>query len=181
MFLAILAKCHKHCKRGAPRSPGPHRVPRRPPEGNLVIAISPRREAWRTSNCTRHYHRRPHHLGILGAQNGGARPLEVSTRGASQQPPRRPTIVTRETDSRWIPAGFEKGRSARGTRGPAGVHAHKASSLPLPGQCRAPSSSQRYFFEPGGTTERMIFPDGKPKLFDASPLCWSSPAKEDKP
>ena len=179
MFLAHCAKCHKHGSEGTAIGPdltgfGVH------PKEELVIAIlDPSRSVegnFKLYRVTTTDDRTI--LGILGAQTGTT--VEVIDAEAKRHSLAKTDIVSlKETDKSLMPEGFEKIMKPAELADLLEFLAQKGKFVPLPlDKVATVISTKDMFFDAGGTTERLIFPDWKPKVFDGVPFVLVDPQKD---
>ncbi len=85
----------------------------------------------------------------------------------------------KETDKSLMPEGFEKIMKPAELADLLEFLSQKGKFVPLPlDKVATVISTKDMFFDAGGTTERMIFPDWKPKVFDGVPFVLVDPAKD---
>ena len=73
----------------------------------------------------------------------------------------------KETDKSLMPEGFEKMMKPEELTDLLEFLTQKGKYVPLPlDKVATVVSTKDMFFDAGGTTERLIFPDWKPKMFD---------------
>jgi putative heme-binding domain-containing protein len=179
MFLAHCAKCHKHGSEGTAIGPdltgfGVH------PKEELVIAIlDPSRSVegnFKLYRVTTTDDRTI--LGILGAQTGTS--VEVIDAEAKRHQLAKTDIVSlKETDKSLMPEGFEKIMKPAELADLLEFLSQKGKYVPLPlDKVATVVSTKDMFFDAGGTAERMIFPDWKPKVFDGVPFVLVDPQKD---
>src|SRR5207302_3325285 len=117
-------------------------------------------------------------LGILGAQTGTS--VEIIDADAKRHTLAKSDIVTmKETDKSLMPEGFEKIMKPAELADLLEFLSQKGKFVPLPlDKVATVISTKDMFFDNGGVTERMIFPDWKPKVFDGIPFVLVDPAKD---
>jgi putative membrane-bound dehydrogenase-like protein len=179
MFLAHCAKCHKHGAEGTAIGPdltgfGVH------PKEELVIAIlDPSRSVegnYRLYRVTTSDERTI--LGILGAQTGTS--VEIIDADAKRHTLAKSDIVTmKETDKSLMPEGFEKVMKPEELTDLLEFLSQKGKFVPLPlDKVATVVTTKDMFFDAGGATERLIFPDWKPKVFEGVPFVLVDPQKD---
>ncbi len=85
----------------------------------------------------------------------------------------------KETDKSLMPEGFEKTMKAEELTDLLEFLTQKGKYVPLPlDKVATIVSTKGMFFDEAGTTERLIFPDWKPKTFDEVPFVLVDPEKD---
>ena len=179
MFVAHCAKCHKHGTEGVTIGPdltgfGVH------PKEELVIAIlDPSRSVEGNFKLYRVLTSDDRTvLGILGAQT--ATTTEIIDAEAKKHALAKTDIVSiKETDKSLMPEGFEKIMKPEELTDLLEFLAQKGKFVPLPlDEVATVVSTKDMFFDAGGTAERLVFPDWKPKVFEGVPFVLVDPLKD---
>src|SRR6185312_15828597 len=88
-------------------------------------------------------------------------------------------VSLKETDKSLMPEGFEKLMKPAEFADLLEFLTQKGKFVPLPlDKVATVVSTKDMFFDAGGTTERLIFPDWKPKVFKDVPFVLVDPEKE---
>ena len=179
MFLAHCAKCHKHGSEGTPIGPDLTGFGVHPKEELIIAILDPSRSVegnFKLYRVTTADDRTI--LGILGAQTGTS--VEVIDAEAKRHTLAKSDIVTmKETDKSLMPEGFEKIMKPAELADLLEFLGQKGKFVPLPlDKVATVVTTKDMFFDAGGATERMIFPDWKPKVFDGVPFVLVDPAKD---
>jgi hypothetical protein len=117
-------------------------------------------------------------LGILGAQT--ATSVEIIDAEAKRHALAKTDIVSmKETDKSLMPEGFEKVMKPQEMADLLEFLAQKGKFVPLPlDKVATVVTTKDMFFDNGGQTERMVFPDWKPKVFEGVPFVLVDPQKD---
>jgi putative heme-binding domain-containing protein len=179
MFLAHCAKCHKHGSEGTAIGPDLTGFAVHPREELMIAILDPSRSVegnFKLYRVTTADDRTI--IGILGAQTGTS--VEVIDAEAKRHPLAKTDIVTmKETDKSLMPEGFEKVMKPAELADLLEFLTQKGKFVPLPlDKVATVITTKDMFFDAGGLTERMIFPDWKPKVFDGVPFVLVDPQKD---
>ncbi|MDW8198742.1 MAG: ThuA domain-containing protein [Gemmataceae bacterium] len=179
MFLAHCAKCHKHGNDGNAIGPDLTGFGVHPREEMIIAILDPSRSVegnFKLYRVTTSDERTI--LGILGAQT--ATTLEVIDADAKRHTLAKADIVSwKETDKSLMPEGFEKVMQATELADLLEFLSQKGKFVPLPlDKVATVISTKDMFFDAGGITERLIFPDWKPKTFNDVPFVLVDPQKD---
>ncbi len=88
-------------------------------------------------------------------------------------------VSIKETDKSLMPEGFEKIMKPEEMTDLLEFLAQKGKFVPLPlDKVATVVSTKDMFFDAGGTAERLVFPDWKPKVFDGVPFVLVDPLKD---
>lgn len=176
MFVAHCAKCHKHGAEGTAIGPDLTGFGVHPKEEILIHVIDPSRSVegnFKLYRVTTSDDRTI--LGILGATTGTT--VEIIDADAKRHPLQKADIVTlKETDKSLMPEGFEKVMKVAELTDLMEFLTQKGKFVPLPlDKIATVVSTKDMFFDAGGTAERLVFPDWKPKTFDGVPFVLVDP------
>lgn len=176
MFAAHCAKCHKHGAEGVAIGPDLTGFGVHPKEEILIHVIDPSRSVegnFKLYRVTTADDRTI--LGILGATTGTT--VEIVDADAKRHPLQKSDIVTlKETDKSLMPEGFEKVMKVAELTDLMEFLTQKGKFVPLPlDKVATVVSTKDMFFDAGGTNERLVFPDWKPKTFDGVPFVLVDP------
>jgi putative membrane-bound dehydrogenase-like protein len=179
MFVAHCAKCHKHGAEGTAIGPDLTGFGVHPREELMIAILDPSRSVegnFKLYRVTTADDRTV--IGILGAQTGTS--VEVIDAEAKRHNLAKADIVTmKETDKSLMPEGFEKVMKPEELTDLLEFLGQKGKFVPLPlDKVATVVSTKDMFFDAGGTTERLIFPDWKPKVFDGVPFVLVDPGKD---
>ncbi|MBN9119275.1 MAG: ThuA domain-containing protein [Planctomycetes bacterium] len=179
MFLAHCAKCHKHGAEGTAIGPDLTGFGVHPKEELAIAILDPSRSVegnFKLYRVTTADDRTV--LGILGAQTGTS--VEIVDADAKRHTIAKADIVSmRETDKSLMPEGFEKVMKPAELCDLLEFLTQKGKYVPLPlDKVATVVTTKDMFFDAGGATERMIFPDWKPKVFDGVPFVLVDPQKD---
>ena len=179
VFVAQCAKCHKHGSEGTAIGPDLSGFGVHPKEEMMVAILDPSRSVegnFKLYRVTTADERTL--LGILGAQT--ATTTEIIDAEAKRHTLAKADIVTiKETDKSLMPEGFEKVVKPEELTDLLEFLAQKGKYVPLPLDAVATVvSTKDMFFDAGGTAERLVFPDWKPKVFDGVPFVLVDPQKD---
>jgi putative membrane-bound dehydrogenase-like protein len=179
MFAQHCAKCHKYAGEGEAIGPDLTGFAVHPKEEILIHVLDPSRsvegnfKAYRvvtTDDRTI--------LGILGAQTGTS--IELIDGDAKRHAlPRDDIASLKETDKSLMPEGFEKVMKPAELADLLEFLTQKGKFVPLPlDKVATVVSTKDMFFDAGGTAERLVFPDWKPRVFDGVPFVLVDPQKD---
>jgi putative membrane-bound dehydrogenase-like protein len=179
VFVQHCAKCHQHSGEGTAIGPDLTGFAVHPKEEILIHVLDPSRsvegnfKAWRVQTTDERTL-----LGIIGAQT--ATTLELIDGEARRHVLAKDEIATLvETDKSLMPEGFEKVMSTQELIDLLEFLTHKGKYVPLPlDRVATVVSTKDMFFDRGGTAERLIFPDWKPKVFEGVPFVLVDPQKD---
>jgi putative membrane-bound dehydrogenase-like protein len=179
MFVAHCAKCHKHGTEGTTIGPDLTGFGVHPREELAIAILDPSRSVegnFKLYRVTTADDRTI--LGILGAQTGTT--TEIIDAEAKKHALAKSDIVSmKETDKSLMPEGFEKIMKPEELADLLEFLSQKGKFVPLElSKVATVISTKDMFFDAGGVTERMIFPDWKPKVFDGVPFVLVDPAKD---
>jgi len=179
MFVAHCAKCHKHGTEGTTIGPDLTGFGVHPREELAIAILDPSRSVegnFKLYRVTTADERTI--LGILGAQTGTT--TEIIDAEAKKHAIAKSDIVSmKETDKSLMPEGFEKIMKPNELADLLEFLSQKGKFVPLElSKVATVVSTKDMFFDAGGTTERMIFPDWKPKVFEGVPFVLVDPAKD---
>ncbi len=179
MFVAHCAKCHKHGTEGTTIGPDLTGFGVHPKEELTIAILDPSRSVegnFKLYRVTTTDDRTL--LGILGAQT--ATTTEIIDAEAKKHVLAKTDIVTiKETDKSLMPEGFEKIMKPEELTDLLEFLGQKGKYVPLElNKVATVVSTKDMFFDAGGTAERLIFPDWKPKVFDGVPFVLVDPQKD---
>lgn len=179
MFVAHCAKCHKHGTEGTTIGPDLTGFGVHPREELAIAILDPSRSVegnFKLYRVTTADERTI--LGILGAQTGTT--TEIIDAEAKKHAIAKSDIVSmKETDKSLMPEGFEKIMKPGELADLLEFLSQKGKFVPLElSKVATVVSTKDMFFDAGGTTERMIFPDWKPKVFAGVPFVLVDPQKD---
>jgi putative membrane-bound dehydrogenase-like protein len=179
VFTQHCSKCHQHSGEGTALGPDLTGFAVHPKEEILIHVLDPSRsvegnfKAYRVqTNDERTL------LGIIGAQT--ANTVEVIDGEAKRHVLTKDEITSLvETDKSLMPEGFEKVMSIQELVDLIEFLTHKGKYVPLPlDRVATVISTKDMFFDRGGTAERLIFPDWKPKYFEGVPFVLVDPRND---
>ncbi|WP_439630992.1 PVC-type heme-binding CxxCH protein [Gemmata sp.] len=179
VFTQHCAKCHKYGGEGTQIGPDLTGFAVHPKEELLIHIIDPSRsvegnfKAYRvltTDDRTI--------IGILGAQTGTS--VEIIDGEAKRHALSKDDIASlKETDKSLMPEGFEKVMKPEEFGDLLEFLTQKGKFVPLPlDKVATVISTKDMFFDAGGSAERLVFPDWKPKVFEGVPFVLVDPAKD---
>jgi hypothetical protein len=179
VFTQHCAKCHQHSGEGVAIGPDLTGFAAHPKEEILIHVLDPSRsvegnfKAYRLQTTDERTF-----LGIIGAQT--ATTLELIDGDGKRHILSKDDIATLvETDKSLMPEGFEKVMSVQELTDLLEFLTHKGKYVPLPlDRVATVVSTKDMFFDRGGTVERLIFPDWKPKVFEGVPFVLVDPQKD---
>ena len=179
MFTQHCAKCHKYAGEGTQIGPDLTGFAVHPKHELLIHIIDPSRsvegnfKAYRVVTTDEKVI-----IGILGAQT--ATSVEIIDAEAKRLTFSKDDIASlKETEKSLMPEGFEKVMKPSELSDMLEFLVQKGKYVPLPlDKVATVISTKDMFFDAGGTTERMIFPDWKPKVFEGVPFVVIDPAKD---
>lgn len=179
VFTQHCAKCHQHSGEGTAIGPDLTGFAVHPKEEILIHVLDPSRsvegnfKAYRVMTTDERTL-----LGIIGAQT--ATTLELIDGEARRHVLAKEEIASLvETDKSLMPEGFEKVMSIEELIDLLEFLTHKGKYVPLPlDRVATVISTKDMFFDRGGTAERLIFPDWKPKVFEGVPFVLVDPQKD---
>ena len=179
VFAQHCSKCHQHSGEGTAIGPDLTGFAVHPKEEILIHILDPSRsvegnfKAWRVQTTDERTL-----LGIIGAQT--ATTLELIDGEARRHVLPKDEIASLvETDKSLMPEGFEKVMSTRELIDLLEFLTLKGKYVPLPlNRVATVVSTKDMFFDRGGTAERLIFPDWKPKVFEGVPFVLVDPQKD---
>jgi putative membrane-bound dehydrogenase-like protein len=179
MFTQHCSKCHKYGGEGTQIGPDLTGFAVHPKEELLIHIIDPSRsvegnyKAYRVVTADDRTI-----IGILGAQTGTS--VEIIDGEAKRHALSKDDIASlKETDKSLMPEGFEKVMKPEELGDLLEFLTQKGKFVPLPlDKVATVISTKDMFFDAGGTTERMIFPDWKPKVFEGVPFVLVDPEKD---
>jgi uncharacterized protein len=179
MFATHCAKCHKHGTEGTNIGPDLTGFGVHPREELAIAILDPSRSVegnFKLYRVTTADDRTI--LGILGAQTGTS--VEIIDAEAKRHTlPKTDIVSTRETDKSLMPEGFEKVMKPEELSDLLEFLSQKGKYVPLPlDKVATVVTTKDMFFDAGGQTERMIFPDWKPKTFEGVPFVLVDPMKD---
>jgi uncharacterized protein len=179
MFVAHCAKCHKHGAEGATVGPDLTGFGVHPREEMMIAILDPSRSVegnFKLYRVTTADDRTV--LGILGAQTGTS--VEIIDAEAKRHTLSKEDIVSmKETDKSLMPEGFEKIMKPEEMADLLEFLGQKGKYVPLPlDKIATVITTKDMFFDAGGQTERLIFPDWKPKVFEGVPFVLVDPMKD---
>lgn len=179
MFTQHCSKCHKYGGEGTQIGPDLTGFAVHPKEELLIHIIDPSRsvegnfKAYRVLTADDRTI-----IGILGAQTGTS--VEVIDGEAKRHALSKDDIASlKETDKSLMPEGFEKVMKPDEFGDLLEFLTQKGKFVPLPlDKVATVVSTKDMFFDAGGTAERLVFPDWKPKVFEGVPFVLVDPAKD---
>lgn len=179
VFAQHCSKCHQHSGEGTAIGPDLTGFAVHPKEEILIHILDPSRsvegnfKAWRVQTTDERTL-----LGIIGAQT--ATTLELIDGEARRHVLPKDEIASLvETDKSLMPEGFEKVMSTQELIDLLEFLTLKGKYVPLPlDRVATVVSTKDMFFDRGGTAERLIFPDWKPKVFEGVPFVLVDPQKD---
>ena len=179
MFTQHCAKCHQYAGEGTRIGPDLTGMAVHPKEELLIHIIDPSRsvegnyKAYRVVTADGRTI-----IGLLVSQSKTA--LEFVDAEAKRFPLPIDEIESyKETDKSLMPEGFEKQMKPDELGDLLEFLTQKGKYLPLPLEKAATVvSTKDMFFDAGGTAERLIFPDWKPKTFKGVPFILVDPLGE---
>lgn len=179
VFLQHCSKCHQHSGEGTAIGPDLTGFAVHPKEEILIHVLDPSRsvegnfKAYRVQTTDERTL-----LGIIGAQT--ATTLELIDGEAKRHILAKEEIASVvETDKSLMPEGFEKVMSREELVDLLEFLTHKGKFVPLPlDRVATVVSTRDMFFDRGGTAERLIFPDWKPKVFEGVPFVLVDPRND---
>jgi putative membrane-bound dehydrogenase-like protein len=179
MFVTHCAKCHKHGAEGTAIGPDLTGFGVHPKEEMMIAVLDPSRSVEGNFKLYRVQTADDRAvLGILGAQTGTS--VEIIDAEAKRHALAKGDIVSmKETDKSLMPEGFEKVMKPQELADLLEFLAQKGKFVPLPlDKVATVVSTKDMFFDRGGQTERLIFPDWKPKTFEGVPFVLVDPQKD---
>ncbi len=179
VFVAQCAKCHKHGAEGTQIGPDLTGFGVHPKEEMAIAILDPSRSVegnFKLYRVTTADDRTI--LGILGAQTGTS--VEIIDADAKRHTfPKADIVTMKETDKSLMPEGFEKVMKPEELTDLLEFLAQKGKFVPLPlDKVATIVSTKDMFFDAGGSAERLVFPDWKPKVFDGVPFVLVDPQKD---
>lgn len=176
MFTDHCAKCHQYAGEGTRIGPDLTGMAVHPKEELLIHIIDPSRsvegnyKAYRVVTADGRTF-----IGMLVSQSKTA--LEFVDPEAKRYPlPVEEIESYKETDKSLMPDGFEKQMKPDELGDLLEFLTQKGKFFPLPLEKAATVvSTKDMFFDAGGTTERLVFPDWKPKTFKGVPFVLVDP------
>jgi len=116
--------------------------------------------------------------GLLASESKTAVEI-VDADGKRYQLSRDDIETLRETDKSLMPEGFEKQMTPAELADLLEFLTQKGKYVPIPlDRAATVVSTKDMFFDAGGTTERLVFPDWKPKTFKGVPFVLVDPQGE---
>ena len=179
VFTQHCAKCHQYGGEGTQVGPDLTGFAVHPKEELLIHVLDPSRSVEGNFKLYRVVTTDDRTiLGILGATTGTS--VEIIDGEARRHTLARDEIVSlKETDKSLMPEGFEKVMRPEELADLLEFLTHKGRFVPLPlDRVATVVSTKDMFFDAGGTVERLIFPDWKPKVFDGVPFVLVDPQKD---
>ncbi len=179
VFTQHCAKCHKYGGEGTQIGPDLTGFAVHPKEELLIHVLDPSRSVEGNYKLYRVVTTDDRTiLGILGATTGTS--VEIIDGEARRHTLARDEIVSlQETDKSLMPEGFEKVMRPEELADLLEFLTQKGKFVPLPlDKVATVVSTKDMFFDAGGTVERLIFPDWKPKVFDGVPFVLVDPQKD---
>ncbi|MFM8275101.1 MAG: c-type cytochrome, partial [Gemmata sp.] len=179
MFVAHCAKCHKHGSEGTAIGPDLTGFGVHPKEELAIAILDPSRSVEGNFKLYRAVTADDRTiLGILGAQTGTTTEI-IDAEAKRHQLAKADIVSIRETDKSLMPEGFEKVMKPEELTDLLEFLSQKGKFVPLDlGRVATVVSTKDMFFDAGGTAERLIFPDWKPKVFDGIPFTLVDPQKD---
>lgn len=179
LFIQHCSKCHKHGSEGTAIGPDLTGFSVHPKEELMIAILDPSRSVegnFKLYRVTTIDDRTI--LGILGAQTGTS--VEIIDAEAKRHALAKTDIVSmKETDKSLMPEGFEKVMKPAELTDLLTFLTQKGKFVPLPlDKVATVITTKDMFFDAGGNTERLIFPDWKPKVFDGVPFVLVDPQKD---
>jgi len=179
LFIQHCSKCHKHGGEGTAIGPDLTGFSVHPKEELIIAILDPSRSVegnFKLYRVTTTDDRTI--LGILGAQTGTS--FEIIDSEAKRHALAKSDIVSmKETEKSLMPEGFEKVMKPAELTDLLAFLTQKGKFVPLPlDKVATVITTKDMFFDAGGSTERLIFPDWKPKMFDGVPFVLVDPQKD---
>ncbi|MDB5309608.1 MAG: Trehalose utilization [Gemmataceae bacterium] len=179
VFAAQCAKCHKYAGEGTQIGPDLTGMAVHPKEELLIHILDPSRsvegnyKAYRVVTTDGRTI-----IGLLASESKTA--VEVVDAEAKRFQLSRDDIESlKETDKSLMPEGFEKQVKPDELADLLEFLTQKGKYVPLPlDKMATVVSTKDMFFDAGGTAERLIFPDWKPKTFNGVPFVLVDPRGE---
>ena len=179
LFVQHCGKCHKHGAEGTAIGPDLTGFGVHPREEMVIAILDPSRSVegnfklYRVNTTDERTI-----LGILGAQTGTS--VEVIDAEAKRHALAKSDVVSmRETDKSLMPEGFEKVMKPQELTDLLEFLGQKGKFVPLPlDKVATVVTTKDMFFDRGGESERLVFPDWKPKTFEGVPFVLVDPQKD---
>ena len=179
IFTQHCAKCHKYAGEGTQIGPDLTGMAVHPKEHLIVDILDPSRsvegnyKAYRvvtTDDRTI--------IGLLASESKTA--VEIVDADGKRYPLSRDDIASlKETDKSLMPEGFEKVMKPEELGDLLEFITQKGKYVPIPlDRVATVITTKDMFFDAGGTAERLIFPDWKPKAFNGVPFLLVDPAQD---
>ena len=176
VFTAQCAKCHKYAGEGNQIGPDLTGMAVHPKEELLIHIFDPSRsvegnyKAYRVVTTDGRIM-----IGLLASESKTA--VEVVDAEGKRYPLSRDDIESlKETEKSLMPEGFEKQVKREEIADLLEFLTQKGKFVPLPlDKVATVVSTKDMFFDAGGTAERLIFPDWKPKTFNGVPFILVDP------
>jgi len=179
VFTAQCAKCHKYAGEGTQIGPDLTGMAVHPKEELLIHILDPSRSVEGNYKAYRVVTVDGRTLvGLLAAESKTA--VEVVDAEGKRHPLARDDIESlKETDKSLMPEGFEKQATPAEIADLLEFLTQKGKFVPLPlDRVATVVSTKDMFFDAGGTAERLVFPDWKPKTFAGVPFVLVDPQGE---
>jgi hypothetical protein len=179
IFTQHCAKCHKYAGEGTQIGPDLTGMAVHPKEHLIIDILDPSRsvegnyKAYRIVTADDRTI-----LGMLASESKTA--IEVVDADGKRYPLSRDDIASiKETDKSLMPEGFEKVMKPEELADLLEFITQKGKYVPIPlDKVASVITTKDMFFDAGGTAERLIFPDWKPKVFNSVPFLLVDPAKD---
>jgi len=179
MLTQHCAKCHQHSGEGTAIGPDLTGMAVHPKEELLIHIIDPSRSVEGNFKAYRVVTQDDRTIiGILGATTGTS--VEIIDGEAKRHALAKDDIASlKETDKSLMPEGFEKVMKVEELTDLLEFLTQKGKFVPLPlDKVATVISTKDMFFDNNGPSERLIFPDWKPKQFKGVPFVLVDPQGE---
>jgi uncharacterized protein len=179
VFTQHCAKCHKYAGEGTQIGPDLTGMAVHPKDHLIIDILDPSRsvegnyKAYRVVTADDRTI-----IGLLASESKTA--VEVVDADGKHYPLSRDDIASiKETDKSLMPEGFEKVMKPEELIDLLEFITQKGKYVPIPlDKIATVITTKDMFFDAGGTSERLVFPDWKPKVFNNVPFLLVDPAKD---
>jgi putative membrane-bound dehydrogenase-like protein len=179
VFTQHCAKCHKYAGEGAQVGPDLTGMAVHPKEHLVIDILDPSRsvegnyKAYRIVTVDDRTI-----IGLLASESKTA--VEVVDAEGKRYPLSRDDIASiKETDKSLMPEGFEKVMKPEELTDLLEFLTQKGKFVPIPlDRAATVVTTKDMFFDAGGVSERLVFPDWKPKVFSGIPFLLVDPGKD---
>jgi putative membrane-bound dehydrogenase-like protein len=179
VFTQHCAKCHKYAGEGNQIGPDLTGMAVHPKDELIIHILDPSRsvegnyKAYRVVTADDRTI-----IGLLSSESKTT--IEVVDADGKRYPLSRDDVASiKETDKSLMPEGFEKVMKPEELGDLLEFITQKGKYVPIPlDKVATVVTTKDMFFDAGGTAERLIFPDWKPKVFNSVPFLLVDPAKD---